>query len=192
MMAVEAFLYAFGDDINPLPETVKVLDEIITEYVIRPSAPPPPPAQNWRGTELTVTTKFLPSLSFIIETCHEAAASASYSRRSKIKVDDFKFVLRRDPEKLGRVTELLTLDKEIKRKRKAFDVEEENVGKEGGKGKGAGASADKRDGATAEEDQEEDEEGVGVGGKAAGGKKVKEDGRKKRQKGERKKTKHTA
>ena len=30
---VEAFLIAFGDDDHPLPETVKVLDEIITEYV---------------------------------------------------------------------------------------------------------------------------------------------------------------
>lgn len=29
--SVEAFLVAFGDDDNPLPETVKVLDEIITE-----------------------------------------------------------------------------------------------------------------------------------------------------------------
>ena len=30
---MEAYLFAFGDDRHPLPETVKVLDEIITEYV---------------------------------------------------------------------------------------------------------------------------------------------------------------
>jgi transcription initiation factor TFIID subunit 13 len=42
---------------------------------------------------------------FIIETCHAAALSASYSRRQKIKVDDFKFVLRKDPALLGRVQE---------------------------------------------------------------------------------------
>lgn len=29
--AVEQFLIAYGDDRNPLPETVKVLDEIVTE-----------------------------------------------------------------------------------------------------------------------------------------------------------------
>jgi len=29
--AVEAYLIAFGDDMQPLPETVKVLDEIVTE-----------------------------------------------------------------------------------------------------------------------------------------------------------------
>lgn len=28
---VEAYLIAFGDDMHPLPETVKVLDEIVTE-----------------------------------------------------------------------------------------------------------------------------------------------------------------
>ena len=27
-------LYAFGDDKNPLPETVRVLDEIVTDYII--------------------------------------------------------------------------------------------------------------------------------------------------------------
>lgn len=67
--------------------------------------------------------------SFIIETCHEAALSASYSRRTKIKVDDYKFILRRDGQKLGRVTELLTLDKDIKSKRKAFVVDEDQLGK---------------------------------------------------------------
>ncbi|EON62884.1 hypothetical protein W97_02109 [Coniosporium apollinis CBS 100218] len=95
---LEAYLVAFGDDRNPLPETVKVLDEIVTD--------------------------------FIIETCHEAAQSAAYARRAKIKVDDFKFMLRKDPKKLGRVTELLNLDKELKKKRKAFDVEDDQLGKE--------------------------------------------------------------
>lgn len=32
-ITVEAYLFAFGDDRHPLPETVKVLDEIITECV---------------------------------------------------------------------------------------------------------------------------------------------------------------
>ncbi|KAF2840680.1 TFIID-18kDa-domain-containing protein [Patellaria atrata CBS 101060] len=99
---LEAYLVAFGDERNPLPETVKCLDEIITDY--------------------------------IIEGCHEAAAVASYSRRSKIKVEDFKHALRRDPPKLGRVSELLALDKEIKKKRKAFETDEAVMGKEGAAG----------------------------------------------------------
>lgn len=89
---VEAFLLAFGDNDYPLPETVRVLDEIITDY--------------------------------IIETCHEAASVAHHSRRAKIKLDDFKFMLRRDTGKLGRVSEMLETDKELKRKRKAFDTDE--------------------------------------------------------------------
>lgn len=89
---VEAFLLAFGDNDYPLPETVRVLDEIVTDY--------------------------------IIETCHEAAAVAHHARRAKIKLDDFKFMLRRDTSKLGRVSEMLETDKELKRKRKAFDTDE--------------------------------------------------------------------
>ena len=90
--AVEAFLLAFGDNDYPLPETVRVLDEIVTDY--------------------------------IIESCHEAAAVAHHARRAKIKLDDFKFMLRRDTGKLGRVSEMLETDKELKRKRKAFDTDE--------------------------------------------------------------------
>ncbi|KAH6639734.1 transcription initiation factor IID, 18kD subunit-domain-containing protein [Boeremia exigua] len=89
---LEAFLLAFGDNDYPLPETVRVLDEIVTDY--------------------------------IIESCHEAAAVAHHARRAKIKLDDFKFMLRRDTGKLGRVSEMLETDKELKRKRKAFDTDE--------------------------------------------------------------------
>lgn len=90
--SVEAFLLAFGDNDYPLPETVRILDEIVTDY--------------------------------IIETCHEAASVAHHARRAKIKLDDFKFMLRRDTGKLGRVSEMLETDKELKRKRKAFDTDE--------------------------------------------------------------------
>lgn len=84
--AVKSFLYAFGDDVEPLPETVRVLDEIVTD--------------------------------FIIETCHQAARSASYSNRQKIKVDDFKFAIRGNDAMLGRVQELLGMDKELKEARR--------------------------------------------------------------------------
>jgi len=127
---VKALLYAFGDDVNPLPETVKVLDEIVTD--------------------------------FIIETCHSAAASAAYARRQKIKVDDFKFAIRKDPAKLGRVQELLSLDKELKDARRQFDQNDDKVVREVGvedKGKGKAEDVD------ADEDvQERGVEGIsGVG-----------------------------
>ncbi|KAK3055287.1 hypothetical protein LTR09_003840 [Extremus antarcticus] len=114
-------LYAFGDPHrtpttpSPLPGTITILDEILTD--------------------------------FIIETCHYAALSASYSRRQKIKVDDFKFVLRRDERLLGRVLEQLWREKRIKEERKIVDFESveqgggglgvlEGVATQGGVGEG--------------------------------------------------------
>jgi len=95
---LEAMLLAFGDDPSPLPETVRALDDIITDYVI--------------------------------ETCHEADAHARHAGRAKIKVDDFQFALRHDSKKLGRVQELLDMDREIKAKRKAFNVDEGKITKD--------------------------------------------------------------
>ncbi|GFG19344.1 transcription initiation factor TFIID subunit 13 [Aspergillus udagawae] len=96
-------LLAYGDPSphpsfpsEPLPETVRVLDEIVTD--------------------------------FVLEMCHNAAQYASYSRRQKIKVDDFRFALRRDPNKLGRVQELLRMERELKEARKAFDQNDDQVG----------------------------------------------------------------
>ncbi len=105
---MEAFLLAFGDNDYPLPETVRILDEIVTDY--------------------------------IIETCHEAASVAHHARRAKIKLDDFKFMLRRDTGKLGRVSEMLETDKELKRKRKAFDTDEGAVMAEKGTGDADGGA----------------------------------------------------
>ncbi|KAM0711719.1 hypothetical protein Q7P35_001086 [Cladosporium inversicolor] len=79
---------------------------------------------------------------FIIETCHYAALSASYSRRQKIKSDDFKFVLRRDEVLLGRVQEQLWRERKLKEDRKMVDTNEDlktmakgEEEEEGGEGK---------------------------------------------------------
>lgn len=106
---VRHLLHAYGDPAphasypqEPLPETLRVLDEIVTD--------------------------------FIIETCHSAAQCATYSRRQKIKVDDFRFALRRDPVKLGRVQELFRIERELKEARRAFDQNDDRVGAPGKKG----------------------------------------------------------
>ncbi|ORY87057.1 transcription initiation factor IID, 18kD subunit-domain-containing protein [Protomyces lactucae-debilis] len=59
---------------------------------------------------------------YISELCSEAGRVAG--QRQKVKVDDFKFALRRDTKKLGRVEELLTMQKEIQQARKLFDEQE--------------------------------------------------------------------
>lgn len=71
---------------------------------------------------------------FIIETCHAAALCASYSRRQKIKVDDFKWVLRRDSKKLGKVAESAFAENMLKESRRVFDGGDEGTIKKG-KGK---------------------------------------------------------
>ncbi|OLL22205.1 NADH-ubiquinone oxidoreductase 19 subunit, mitochondrial, partial [Neolecta irregularis DAH-3] len=58
-------------------------------------------------------------LDYLNEMCLEAARIAG--PRNKIKVDDFKFALRKDPRKLGRVEELLSMQKLINEARKQFD-----------------------------------------------------------------------
>ena len=110
-------LYAFGDDRDPLNETVRVLDEIVTDY--------------------------------IIETAHTAARIAEYSGRTKLKVDDFKFAIRRDDVATGRVKELLAMEKDFKDQRKGFDMGEGRIGLERGgrkkkEEKGEDAKADVR------------------------------------------------
>ncbi|KAF8418547.1 transcription initiation factor IID, 18kD subunit-domain-containing protein [Tirmania nivea] len=50
---------------------------------------------------------------YIVDMCYKAAKMATYVRRNKIKVDDFKFALRRDLKKLGKVKELLLMSKVI-------------------------------------------------------------------------------
>ncbi|KAJ5741918.1 Transcription initiation factor TFIID subunit 13 [Penicillium manginii] len=109
-------LLAYGDPAphhsypqEPLPETIRVLDEIVTD--------------------------------FILELCHGAAQVAHHARRQKIKVDDFRFALRRDPNKLGRVQELLRMERELKEARKAFDQNDDQVAKDAGK-KGPAATDD--------------------------------------------------
>ena len=117
-------LYAYGDNVRT------------------PATPQPLP--------LTITALDEILTDFIIETCHAAALSASYSRRQKIKVDDFKWVLRRDERLLGRVLEQLWRERQMKEARKAVDMEV--MAKEGGLGAleglaeagGAGAEIKKR------------------------------------------------
>ncbi|KAI9671882.1 MAG: Transcription initiation factor TFIID subunit 13 [Alyxoria varia] len=62
---------------------------------------------------------------FIIETCYSAVSIASYSRRTKLKIDDFKWAIRRNERMLGRVTELLEKDNEMTDTRKMIDAKNE-------------------------------------------------------------------
>ncbi|TKA79892.1 hypothetical protein B0A55_03672 [Friedmanniomyces simplex] len=110
---LQSLLHAFGD--NTAPTTSQTTN----------SSQQPPPAS------LPQTLATLDEIlhTFLLETCHAAALSASYSRRAKLKPEDFKFVLRHDERLLGRVLEQVWKERNMKEERRVMDFE--SVGKEG-------------------------------------------------------------
>ncbi|XP_010522819.1 PREDICTED: transcription initiation factor TFIID subunit 13 [Tarenaya hassleriana] len=90
---LQHMMYGFGDDPNPLPESVALVEDIVVEYV----------------TDLT----------------HKAQDIGS--KRGKLLVDDFLYLIRKDLPKLNRCRELLAMQEELKQARKAFDVDEEKL-----------------------------------------------------------------
>ncbi|GBG80878.1 hypothetical protein CBR_g31434 [Chara braunii] len=84
-------MYGFGDDPDPIPETVELVEDILINY--------------------------------ITDMVHKSAEVAS--RRGKLQTDDLVFLIRKDVRKFARVKELLHMHKELKRARKAFEVDEE-------------------------------------------------------------------
>lgn len=57
-------------------------------------------------------------LMYITDTTRKAA-----KRSSKITVDDIMYLVRKDKRKCNRVKELLVMNEELKKSRKAFDLE---------------------------------------------------------------------
>ncbi|XP_021904410.1 transcription initiation factor TFIID subunit 13 [Carica papaya] len=90
---LQHMMYGFGDDANPLPETVALVEDIVVEYV----------------TDLA----------------HKAQDIGS--KRGKLSVEDFLYLIRKDLPKLNRCTELLSMQEELKQARKAFEVDEEKL-----------------------------------------------------------------
>lgn len=161
---LESMLYGFGapmppagTSINPKPnsETVRVLDEIVTD--------------------------------FIIETCHNAVAVASYSGRTKLKLDDFQSVLRKDPIKLGRVKRKFEVKRQVDKDKKiagmvegdgvklavedmedlAAQAGEEGTGKGKGRGRGRGKRKKREIAHVEGADEEDDAEDIERSGKKA-------------------------
>jgi transcription initiation factor TFIID subunit 13 len=64
-------------------------------------------------------------MEYIVQLCQEALNTANVSG-SKVKIEDFLFVLRKDEKKLRRAEELLYRFDELQRARKAFDTTGEN------------------------------------------------------------------
>ena len=89
-------MYGFGDDPDPMPETVNLMEDIMIDYI----------------TDLV----------------HKSQSVAS--RRGKLTTEDVMFLVRKDSRKFARVKELLAMNEELKRARKAFDLDEEKLATE--------------------------------------------------------------
>ncbi|KAB0348490.1 hypothetical protein FD754_013347 [Muntiacus muntjak] len=61
---------------------------------------------------------FLKNYDFITEMTHKAMSTG---RQAQVQVEDIVFLIRKDPRKFARVKDLLTMNEELKRARKAFD-----------------------------------------------------------------------
>ncbi|EDO15278.1 hypothetical protein Kpol_455p9 [Vanderwaltozyma polyspora DSM 70294] len=67
--------------------------------------------------------------SYLVDICHKAYKVSKYSNRSKVKLEDFKFVLKNDPIKLGRADELIATNKLITEAKKQFNETDTSVSK---------------------------------------------------------------
>ncbi|KAI9284565.1 transcription initiation factor IID, 18kD subunit-domain-containing protein [Umbelopsis sp. AD052] len=61
-------------------------------------------------------------IDYITEMCLKAAKVAE--PRGKVKVDDVKFILRKDPKKMARVEELIYMDDHIRKAKQIVDMNE--------------------------------------------------------------------
>lgn len=107
IISVPSLMYAFGDDPNPLPESVNVLEEILVDYVSELVR-----AYNPMSSVRRPSTDRWPSQ------CKSAAAHSPNAK--KVRLDDLRFALRRPQQskQLARVEELLYLQEDIARARK--------------------------------------------------------------------------
>lgn len=83
-------LFAHGDVEQPLPSTVRLLDEMVTD--------------------------------FITDVCFESDRAAEIAGRQKVKLDDVKFAMRKNPSYLGKIEEMTEKKNEIEKTRKMVDM----------------------------------------------------------------------
>lgn len=86
-------MYAFGDNPNPLPTTVSLLETLLIQYLTETIA-----------LAMTVNNKTVDT--------------------GKLRQEDLLFVVRKDEKKRGRVEELLFMNRELQKARRAFEMDE--------------------------------------------------------------------
>ncbi|MBA0570052.1 hypothetical protein Golob_003740 [Gossypium lobatum] len=102
---LQHMMYGFGDDPN-----VSILQNSLTSF--------PLPETVALVEDIVVE--------YVTDMAHKAQDIGS--KRGKLSVEDFLYLIRKDLPKLNRCTELLSMQEELKQARKAFEVDEEKLG----------------------------------------------------------------
>lgn len=99
-------MYGFGDDQNPYTESVDIIEDLVIEFI----------------TEMTHKYRFKSSVLQLYRTIKWVFFRAmEIGRTGRVQVEDIVFLVRKDARKYARVKDLLTMNEELKRARKAFD-----------------------------------------------------------------------
>lgn len=102
-------MYGFGDDQNPYTESVDLLEDLVIEFI----------------TETTHRYFFFIFIYFIcalqMNEFLYLIRAMEIGRTGRVQVEDIVFLVRKDHRKYARVKDLLTMNEELKRARKAFD-----------------------------------------------------------------------
>jgi len=100
-------MYGFGDDRNPANDTVNVMEEILTEYMVDVVSGDAPKPFSFTDVECLAW---------------QCSTALGPSRKARLSIDDIRRVLARpaDTKKLARMEELLFMQEEIKRAREQF------------------------------------------------------------------------
>ncbi|GAU99403.1 hypothetical protein RvY_10413 [Ramazzottius varieornatus] len=85
---LRCMMYGFGDDQNPYTESVELLEDLVTQYMVE------------------MTTKAM-----------------EVGRQNRVQVEDIMYLVRNDSRKYVRVNDLINMNEELKRARKAFNEE---------------------------------------------------------------------
>lgn len=102
-------MYGFGDEENPLPESVELLEELVIHFIqdmVSQSAAAHNRLSNYRS-----------HLARLFQTIK----AMEINKQNKVQIEDIMYLLRKDPRKYARAKDLLIMDKELKKARKAFD-----------------------------------------------------------------------
>ncbi|RXG55926.1 Transcription initiation factor TFIID subunit 13 [Armadillidium vulgare] len=88
---LRCMMYGFGDDQNPYTESVDLLEDLVLEFI----------------------TQMVCKL--------QTQKAMEVGRSGRVQVEDILYLVRKDKRKYARVHDLLNMNEELKKARKAFD-----------------------------------------------------------------------